>query len=107
MNRITINGVTITGNNVSVVNGRVIVDGKDVNCEEKVINIHVEGNLGSLTADACSTITVNGSAGSVKTRSGDVQCGDVSGAVSTMSGDVTCGNIAGSVSTMSGDVSHR
>lgn len=37
--------------------------------------------------------------------SGDVDVyGNVSGSVKTMSGDVDCGNIGGSVSSMSGEI---
>ena len=111
MNRIVINGKTISasGRNVSIINNRVIVDGKDVTpdlAETKEINIMVEGPIERLQVDACNKIGVRGNVGSIKTQSGnvDILSGNVQGSVQTMSGDVTCGNIAGSVSTMSGNI---
>lgn len=104
---ISINGTTFTTTgrgSISISNGRVTIDGKDVTPDAKIISIEVHGDIQSISADACEKITMTGSAGSVRTQSGDVECGPVSGSVSTMSGDVRCGGISGSVSTMSGDV---
>ncbi|GGB53627.1 hypothetical protein GCM10011607_12750 [Shewanella inventionis] len=107
--RIYINGNNniVAGRNIVINNGKVIVDGKDVTPEAKVITITVDGNIESLKADACYQINVSGNTGNIHTQSGDVKCGNVGGSISTMSGDVECGSINGSVSTMSGDVSHR
>lgn len=104
--KVTINGMTITSaRSISVVNGKVLVNGDNVDTgESKTISIVVEGNLDSINADACSTITVAGSAGSIKTMSGNVKAGDVAGSVTTMSGDIRCGAVGGSVSSMSGDI---
>ncbi len=107
---IVINGVTISGGrNITVRNGKVIVDGKDVTPDAKEINISVTGKVDRLEADACSKISVTGDVGSVETMSGNVDVGgNITGSVETMSGDVDCGgSIGGSVSTMSGDVKHR
>ncbi|MEY4433354.1 MAG: Aeromonas phage phiA8-29 [Bacteroidota bacterium] len=109
MNTISINGMTITGSgNITVLNGRVIVNGKDVTPEGKEINITVTGNVEKLEVDACSKIAITGDVQNVKTQSGDVDIsGAVSGSIQTMSGDVDCGNVGGSISTMSGDVKNR
>ncbi len=104
---ININGKSIVGRSVVVVNGRVIVDGNDQNISDKVINISIEGDINNVTADVCEKVTITGGAGSVNTMSGDVVCGDVSSNVKTMSGDVKCGNVGGKIKTMSGDVKHR
>jgi len=105
MASININGVTITGNSISVRNKQFYVDGKKIDIEDgPSINIEVHGDVDQINADVCDTVTVQGKAGRVKTMSGDVRCGDVSGSVKTMSGDVSCGRVAGDVSTMSGDV---
>jgi hypothetical protein len=48
---IKINGKTYFGNNIQVINNKVIIDGKDVTSEHadsKEISIVVEGNLDSL-----------------------------------------------------------
>ena len=106
---------------IEVKNGKVYIDGKEVNAEGKEIVIYIEGNLNSVKADVCESITVKGSVdgvkatigdvavqgdvrGDVKTLSGDVKCGNVDGDVETMSGDVTCGSAAGNIKTMSGDI---
>lgn len=105
MSSIRINGVTISGNSIQVKNGSIFVDGSVVDTgDAKQIRIEVDGSIERLNADACDSITVSGSAGSVSTMSGDVKCGNVDGSVKTMSGDVRCGSIGGSVSTMSGDI---
>lgn len=111
MATIRINGTTIVteGSNISVVNGSVTVDGKRLDIKDMpVINIAVEGDLKEINADACNRIEVKGNVtGSVKTMSGDVDCGDIGGNVQTMSGDVDAQTIGGSVSTMSGDIKHK
>lgn len=109
MNKITINGITITGGgSINIANGRIIVDGRDVTPNAKTINIVVNGNIEKLSADVVNSVEINGSVmGDVKTGSGDVQCGDVRGSVSTGSGDVRCGSIGGSVKTGSGDINHK
>lgn len=123
MATITINGNTYTGRNVSVINGRVTVDGKDMTPDNKTITISVQGDINELHVDACSFIKVKGNCksvnsgsgdiacndvlGSIKTGSGDVSCKNVQGNVRTGSGDVECGNVAGNVTSMSGDIEHR
>lgn len=93
---------------VSVVNGKVYVNGKpfadtESFCE-KVINITIRGNVNSVE-NGSGQITVEGDAKNVKTSSGDIKInGSVSGDVSTASGDVECGAVGGNVKTMSGDV---
>ncbi len=106
---VVINGRTFAGKNVTVVNDRVFIDGKNVTPDAKEITITVTGNIDQLKADACSQISVTGDVGSVTTQSGDVSVGgSVNGSVQTMSGDVDCnGRIGGNVTTMSGDISSR
>jgi hypothetical protein len=108
MSTITINGVSISGNNVVVSNGKVFVNGKDFTPEIKEINIVVNGNIDKLEVDSCDKVQVKGKVGNVKTLSGDVDVsGDVNGSISTMSGDVDCNNVSGSIATMSGDVKYK
>jgi hypothetical protein len=97
--------VSSSSKNVSIVNGKVIVDGQTIDLEDKVINVEITGNVDLLSADVCTKITVNGEVGTVKTMSGDVEVsGKVTGSVSTMSGDVRAGSIGGNASSMSGDI---
>ena len=108
MNSINVNGVSYSGHgNVSIINGKVMIDGKDVTPDAKEIIVSIEGNVDVLKVDACNKVSITGNAGSVATQSGDVECGDVTGSVQTMSGDVDCKNIGGRVSTMSGDIKQR
>lgn len=105
--RIVIDGREFTGGSISIVNGKVTVDGV-VQDGQLVgdVKIDVHGDVVSMNSES-GDVTVTGSCGSVQTMSGDVKCGDVSGNVKTMSGDVICGAIGGGVSTMSGDIRHR
>lgn len=105
MSVITINGVTYSGgNSIVAIGNKVMIDGKDVTPDSKVINITVEGNINEVSADYCQKIIVNGTATNVRTSSGDVECKDVTGSITTMSGDVEAENVGGSITTMSGDV---
>lgn len=103
---IVIDGKKFTGQTISIIDGKVTVDGVDQ--EGSLvgdINITVEGNIDELE-NTCGTVRAK-NVGSIKTQSGDIICGDVSGSISTQSGDVKCGKIAGSVKTMSGDIIQR
>lgn len=101
---ITVNGQTFVGNNVSVVNGEVIIDGKKVAAPEgKVINITVQGDIESLKVDRGS-VNVTGSVGSVDVTQGDVECGGVKGKVEIDQGNLECGDIFGDVSVNMGNV---
>lgn len=102
---ITVNGQTFVGNNVSVVNGEVIVDGKKVAAPEgKVINIAVQGDIESLKVDRGS-VNVTGSVGSVAVSQGDVESiGGVKGKVEIDQGNLECGDIFGDVSVNMGNV---
>lgn len=110
MSTVFINGVVIQSSgrgNVTIINGKVIVDGKDVTPDSKEINVVVNGPLEKLDVDACNNISITGDVGKISTVSAQVEItGNVSGSVSTVSGAVECGKIAGSVSTVSGRVSH-
>ena len=107
MSTIRINQSSYSGSNVSIVNNKVYIDGvlQGQHDNDKSISIVIEGNIESLSVDACNSVQVKGGVtGAVKTVSGDITCGNVGGSVSTISGDVRCGNISGSVSTVSGDI---
>lgn len=109
MGMIIVNGVSYEGNDITIRNGRVIIDGKDATpVEAKEINVVVNGDINKLQADVCETLEVTGSVGSLSTISGDVSIdGDISGPVTTISGDVNCGSINGPVSSVSGKITHK
>lgn len=85
---ITINNKGYVGKSISILNGKVYIDGSNVEVDGKEININVNGNIDTLSVDACSKITVN-DVGELKTTSGDVKIlGIVKGDINTTSGDV-------------------
>lgn len=89
---ITINGKSYKGNNVSVINGVVVIDGKQQ-----------EGVVGHI-----NNVTINGNCGEIANESGDITvAGYVNGDCSTGSGDIKTGEVKGSVRTGSGDVYHK
>lgn len=95
-----------SGGNIVVNNGRVIIDGREIETEDSpVINIVVEGNVDALSGDFAN-ITVKGNASAIKTVSGNVEVGgSVSGDVKTVSGNVRAnGPIGGNVKSVSGDI---
>lgn len=106
---ITINGQTFYGDNVTIRNGKVIVDGKDhTPSDSKSISISIQGDLKDLSVDCCNKVDIKGNVGTAKTVSGDIDIsGDIAGGASTVSGDIKCGNIGGSVSTVSGDIKNK
>lgn len=83
MNKITINGLTISGNHIRVQGNEVFIDGSRLSGLEIVnqkLEIRIlEGVLESLTAD------------------GSVYCGDITGPVSA-GNHVTCNNVGGNIS---------
>lgn len=102
MSKISIGGMTFTGNNLDIVGGRITVDGVDVTdqvragrtVDNRVLEIRVlEGTIGSLTTDA--SVNCNDVAGDVK-AGGSVNCNNVGGDVAT-GGSVTCDNVGGSI----------
>ena len=104
---IKINNKVYKGQSIIISGNKVIIDGNDVTPESTDINIIVEGNIESIKADTCNTISVTGSVGSISTMSGDVDCNNVGGNISTMSGDVDCNNVGGNISTMSGAIKYK
>lgn len=100
---VTINGKTYTGDNVTMRNGKVIIDGKEQEGEtlSGVVEVRIKGTLENLECDAsvkCGDVTGSVSAG------GSVKCGDVGGSVNT-GGSLKCGHVGGSVNA-GGSVKH-
>lgn len=90
---ITINGKTYVGNNISVVNDRVIIDGKPVEDPGKgIVSIKIEGDLASLHSDLA--VTVNGNVQGDVEAGNSVTCGNVKGNVKA-GNSVNCGDISG------------
>lgn len=104
MSRINISGIQYEGNNITVKGSKVIINGKDVTPDTKIVNITVEGNVEDISVDYCEKIVINGNVKSLTTTSGDVECKDITGGIRLTSGDVECGNVNGDIQTVSGDV---
>ena len=112
MARINVNGTVIItgGNNTRIAgrdfyqNGVLVINDQEINVADKIINITIEGDVGDLDVDYCTTIKVNGNTKNIKTGFGDIECQNVLGNVQTGSGDVTSGDVSGDVRTGSGDV---
>lgn len=101
--KVIIDGREFSGRSIQIKNDRVMVDGVMVDGSlSGPINVVIHGDCERL--EAIDSVTVTGACGSVRTVSGDVQCGPVSGDVQTVSGDVNCGPVTGNVKTVSGDV---
>ena len=92
---VQVNGETYTfdgAKNVSVINGKIFVDGKEVEHKASGPTINV-------------TVTIHGDVGSVETNSSDVTVnGNVTGPIQTTSGQVGVTGNSGSINTTSGDV---
>lgn len=95
---ISANGKTIRvrGNNISVINDKIIVDGKvlDESMDFKNITVIVEGDCKELYA--CGNVEIRGNCGSVDCNGSCYITGDVEGDVDA-SGSVTCGNVGGDI----------
>lgn len=110
MGTVTMNGKTYSGNNISIINGVVTIDGKiveDCDLPENVFKIKIEGSVENIFTDKsveCNMVSGNITAGgSVACDSikgyvesvGSVNCEDIGGDVNS-SGSVNCSNITGS-----------
>lgn len=106
---ININGKVYSGNNVSVVNNKVIIDGKRVDDENsKEIKISVEGNIQSLDVEYCDEIKITGECESVVSKNGNIQVkGNVKGDVTSKNGNIICRDVEGSVETKNGNIVHQ
>ena len=101
---ISINGKTYSGDNITINNNQVIIDGKNVTPNESQITIVVNGNLNTLKVDVVENITVNGECGNVDVVNGDVNCGNVKTGVKTVNGNIEAGYVEGGITTVNGNV---
>lgn len=96
---------SIEGNSVSIINNKIFVDGKEIETEEKVINIIVEGNLDKLEVDCCNSIKVNGVTKDIEVSNGNIAIsGDVKGNVNNVNGNIIAKVINGNCKTTNGDI---
>ena len=107
----TINGKTYKGNNISIIDGVIYIDGKIADKSNASLNttiiVKITGNVDRISTES-GDVEVTGHAGKISTGSGDVSTGNCAGAISTGSGDVDInGQVYGSVKTGSGDIRYR
>ena len=124
MATIEINEVSVSGSDVQINNGRVIIDGVDMTPDMENITVVVKGDVKRLNIAACRTLEIEGNVAEVRPMSGNVKItgnvegnvnvthgdvavgGDVRGKAETLSGDIHIkGSVGGKVRTLSGDVS--
>lgn len=99
-------GDLVSGRNVVIQNGVVIVDGKEVGNIANVgpVTIIVEGSIEKLSTTAGS-ITINGDVGDCESVSGSITVtGNVEGDCETVSGSIKAGAIHGDCETVSGSI---
>lgn len=102
---VTINGVTYEGNNISVFNNVVKIDGKVVSGKpdkDNILHVSVTGNLHNL--DAGGSVDVKGDVTGSVDAGGSVHAGNVGGSVDA-GGSVHCGNVGGNIDA-GGSVRH-
>jgi hypothetical protein len=104
------NGNVVSGRSIVINNGKVIIDGKNIDLpDEKIINITVKGDLDSIRADTCHDVKIEGNVGEdVHVSQGHVTIGgEVGGYVHVSQGNVDCGKVEGDVSVSMGNITSR
>lgn len=105
-NRIKVGDTFVEGESIEVRNGKVYVDGVEVNGKtgKGPIVVKVLGNLKSLRVDT-GNVYINGDIQeSVDISSGNLDCRDIGGNVKTGAGNVSCRDVSGSVKTGVGNI---
>ena len=96
--------------NMTINNGTIIVDGMSIEewnnrNEILVVNININGDIESLEADSCDTISISGNAINVNTKNGNViVSGNVEGNAESKNGNITANTIKGDVETKNGNI---
>jgi cytoskeletal protein CcmA (bactofilin family) len=95
MGAVTINGKTYRGNSITVINDRVIIDGKEVS-EASEDTLTISKVEGPIVLECHKALVIKGNVkGDIDAR-GSVTCEDVEGDIRS-DGSVSCGDVSGSV----------
>jgi hypothetical protein len=97
------------GDNVSIVGGKVIIDGVEQSMDvsnQPQIDVTVYGDIKDIELGG-GNLKCENVGGDVEVRGGNVTCNDIEGSVSSRGGNVTCGKVGGDVSSRGGNVIHR
>lgn len=96
--------------NMIINNGKITVDGMSIEewnnrNEILVVNITINGDIESLEADSCDTISINGNANNVVSKNGDVSVsGNIEGNAESKNGNITANTIQGNAETKNGNI---
>ncbi|EWH19965.1 hypothetical protein [Bacillus haynesii] len=102
--KVTINGVTYEGNNITITDNKVQIDGRTVECGVTGdVKVKIEGSPVKVYSDA--SVEVRGDVLGDVDSGGSVNCGNVKGNVDA-GGSIRCGTVGGSVDA-GGSVSMR
>jgi hypothetical protein len=111
VNGIIIGNNVVSGGSIVINNGKVFVDGKNVDFlyDERIINITVKGDLDSIRVDSCHEVKIEGNVGEdVHVSQGRVTIGGGVGRdVHVSQGNVDCGKVEGKVSVSMGNITSR
>lgn len=106
---VVISGQRYTGRDISIVGGKVIIDGVEHPngiATDQPISVHIDGPVERVTT-ANGEVTVEGDAGYVETTNGNVKARRVSGSVKTVNGNVSADTIGGGVKTVNGNITRK
>lgn len=106
---VEINGVRYEGNNVTIIDGKVTIDGKavDVDDKSKVINVIITGNVKNLEVGNCNKLKLFGECGNVNSINGNIDIqGNVTGDVTNKNGNINCSKIEGNATNKNGNIKH-
>lgn len=96
--------------NMTINNGTIVVDGMSIEewnnrNEILVVNININGDIESLEADSCDTISISGNAINVNTKNGNViVSGNIEGNAESKNGNITADAINGNAETKNGNI---
>ena len=101
------NSIQISGNNITRVGNKLIVDGQEINLDkpQQIINITINGNVENLDVPVLGTVNIQGDCKSVDITNGSINIqGSVSGDVKTVNGSIKANSILGKCSTVNGSI---
>ena len=101
------NSIQISGNNITRIGNKLIIDGQeiDLNKPQQIINITINGNVENLDVPVLGTVNIQGDCKSVDITNGSINIqGSVSCDVKTVNGSIKANSILGKCSTVNGSI---
>lgn len=96
--------------NMTINNGKITIDGMSIEewnnrNEILVVNITINGDVESIEADSCDTISIKGNANNVISKNGNVSVsGNIKGNAESKNGNITANTIQGNAETKNGNI---